>query len=120
MPIDIELTPTAAKAALDAGSLVLVDVRTLPEWEIASVPGSVHIPLDEIEKRSDEIEIVEGQQLATLCHHGVRSLKAAHALRALGFPQAKSVAGGIEAWSRTADATVPRYARAGGVCTPVV
>jgi adenylyltransferase/sulfurtransferase len=77
----------------------------------------VHVPLSELEKRHDEIEPAPGQQVAILCHHGVRSLKATHALRALrkDLAQCRSVAGGIELWSRAADPAVPRYERGPGV-----
>ncbi len=106
-----ELTPRDAKARLAAGTLLLIDCRTMPEWDLVRVPGSVHIPLDEIEKRHDEVEPLPHQQVAVLCHHGVRSMRAALALRALGHGDVMSVAGGIDAWSLGADPTVPRYER---------
>lgn len=94
----------------------LLDVRTKEEWDLVRVPGSIHIPLGELEKRADEIEVEDGQELMVICHHGVRSLKGALALRALGFPEAKSVAGGIDLWSMAAETSVPRYARESGRC----
>ncbi len=112
----LEVTPRQAREGLAAGSLLLVDCRTLPEWDLVRIPNSIHIPLDEIEKRADEVEPAPGQEVAVLCHHGVRSLKAALALRALGLPQARSVAGGIDAWSMGADAAVPRYERGTAGC----
>lgn len=105
----------------DPHGVTLLDVRTQEEWDLVHVPGSIHIPLNELEKRADEIELEDGQELAVICHHGVRSLKAALALRALGFPSAKSVAGGIDLWSMAGEpapdgTAVPRYAREGGRC----
>jgi len=44
-----------------------------------------------------------------LCHHGMRSLSVTNWLRQQGFERAQSVAGGIQAWSETVDAKVPRY-----------
>lgn len=113
---EYEVTPRDAQARLAAGTLVLIDCRTQQEWDLVHVPGSVHIPLDEIEKRHDEVEPGAGQQVVVLCHHGVRSMRAALALRALGHGDVKSVAGGIDAWSQGADASVPRYERGPGVC----
>ena len=110
-----EISPRDAKTMVESGKALLLDVRTQPEWDLVHVKGSVHIPLDQIEKRYDEIELAPGQELAVLCHHGVRSLKAALALRALGHPKAISVAGGIELWSLAADPNVPRYERGPGV-----
>ena len=43
------------------------------------------------------------------CHHGMRSLDAAAWLRGQGVEGAKSMAGGIERWSREVDPQVPRY-----------
>lgn len=121
MPLrrEYEVTPSqvAEKLKQDPSSVLIVDVRTQPEWDLVHVPGSIHIPLDEIERRADEIQPAPGQLVATLCHHGVRSLKASLALRQLGVPGAMSVAGGIDVWSMAADPTLPRYDRQGGRCT---
>lgn len=112
-----EVSPREARAMAEAGRALIVDVRTPEEWDLVHIPGSVHIPLGEIEKRHDEIEPRPGQEVAVLCHHGVRSLKAAHTLRALrpDLAGCRSVAGGLELWSLSADAGVPRYERGPGV-----
>lgn len=114
-----EITPREAMAGVRDGSLVLVDCRTQAEWDFVHVAGSVHVPLDEIERRHDEIDVREGQRVAVICHHGVRSLKATLALRQLGHPACVSVAGGIDLWSLAADPSVRRYERSNGVCTAV-
>lgn len=118
---EYELTPRMVKARLDEApmSVLLIDCRTQPEWDLVHVPGSVHIPLDEIEERAEEARPEPGQVVALICHHGVRSLRAALALRALGVPGAMSVAGGIECWALTADPRLKRYERTGGVCRPL-
>lgn len=112
-----EVSPREARALAASGRALVVDVRTQEEWDLVHVPGSVHIPLPEIEKRHDEIEPAPGRQVAVLCHHGVRSLKATHTLRALrpDLADCRSIAGGIELWSLAADAGVPRYERGPGV-----
>ncbi|HEX2837395.1 MAG TPA: rhodanese-like domain-containing protein [Phycisphaerales bacterium] len=106
-----EVTVNDAKAQLASGSLLIIDCRTQEEWDVVRVPGTVHIPLDQIEKRHDEVEPQPGQRVAVLCHHGVRSMRAALALRALGHGDVLSVAGGIDAWSLAADPSVRRYER---------
>jgi rhodanese-related sulfurtransferase len=112
----LEVSPRETKAAMgEPSKVLLLDCRTQPEWDLVHVEGAIHIPLDQIEQRHDEIELEPGQQLAVICHHGVRSMKAALALRALGHPNAVSVAGGIELWSLAADPSVPRYERGPGV-----
>ncbi|HEX8875412.1 MAG TPA: rhodanese-like domain-containing protein [Phycisphaerales bacterium] len=120
---DWEVTPVEAKRLLDSGAAVLViDVRLDPEWDFARVPSTVHVPLDELESRADEIrELAEktpGCQVLALCHHGVRSMKAAAYFRSIGLANAKSIAGGIEAWSKGADPGVPRYERQGSSVWP--
>ena len=47
--------------------------------------------------------------VVTICHHGVRSLRAAGWLRSTGVQNVVSLAGGIDAWSREVDPKVPRY-----------
>lgn len=116
---EYEVTPRQAADLLKAGKAIVVDVRTAPELEAASVAGAQHIVLDEIERRAGEIDADKGVQVLTLCHHGVRSLKAALALRQLGYPDAKSIAGGIDLWSHAVDRTVPVYERSGGAITKI-
>jgi rhodanese-related sulfurtransferase len=48
------------------------------------------------------------QELVLYCHHGVRSSMASEWLRLQGF-RARSLAGGIDRWSREVDPRVPRY-----------
>ena len=87
----------------------LLDVRQPWEHEIAKLPGSVIVPLDELLARTSEIEVGEDRLLVCYCHHGVRSLHAAVILGAAGFPNAVSLRGGIDAWSQVVDPGVPRY-----------
>ncbi|MBN8597182.1 MAG: rhodanese-like domain-containing protein [Planctomycetes bacterium] len=115
---DWEVTPRDTRKMLDEGAnLLVIDVRLKPEWDFAHIKGSVLVPLDELEARAGEIcSMVEenpGCSVVTLCHHGVRSLKAAAFLREQGVPNVKSIAGGLEAWSLGADTSVPRYERQG-------
>lgn len=116
---DLEYTPREANALLHAGRLVLVDCRTQEEFEFAHIQGAIHIPLAEIETRHDEIELPAGSELAVMCHLGVRSMRATMALRTLGFDSCRSIAGGIDAWSLGADASIPRYVRSGGLITRI-
>lgn len=120
---DWEVTPVEAKRLLETGSGVLViDVRLDPEWDFAHVKNTVHVPLDELEARADEIRAMAekkpGCQVLALCHHGVRSMKAAAYFRSIGLADAKSIAGGIEAWSKGADPSIPRYERQGSSVWP--
>jgi rhodanese-related sulfurtransferase len=54
-------------------------------------------------------ELDPSRPLACLCHHGARSLRVAAFLEQQGFAQLANITGGIDAWSREHDASVPRY-----------
>lgn len=107
---DWEITPRDFKARRDAGErMVLLDVRTSAERATACIAGSVHLPLSEVEGRSEELRPHEDDLIVIHCHHGVRSLRAAASLRRLGFDRVVSMAGGIHLWSMDVDHTVPIY-----------
>ncbi len=103
----------AARWRADPAKFLLLDVRLGPEWEIARVHGATHCPLHELEQHADDLELERYDLVATLCHGGVRSLTAASLLRDRGYPNARSIAGGIELWSWAVDHNVPRYERRG-------
>lgn len=105
--VPIEISPRELKDRLSAPEPpLLLDVREPEEVEVARIGGKV-LPLRELQSRVSEIP--SGAKVVVLCHHGVRSLAAARWLRANGFPDAQSVAGGIDRWSREVDPGVPRY-----------
>lgn len=107
---DWEMTPREYRGRRDAGEpMLLVDVRTAAERATACIAGSVHLPLNEIESRADELRSHEDAVIVIHCHHGVRSLRAAASLRRLGFERAVSLAGGIHLWSMDVDPSVPIY-----------
>ena len=115
---DLEIAPSALHAQLTdpsfAAALLLVDVRTKEEYEAARINPSLHVPLHELEGRVDEVlETAAGRKVVTICHHGVRSLKASLILRHHGCAAALSLAGGTDLWSQSVDATVKRYERDG-------
>jgi rhodanese-related sulfurtransferase len=102
-----EITPTEFVERRARGeSLTLLDVRE--EWElgVASVPDVVHIPMGEVADRIGELD--RGREVVVLCRSGRRSLQVANFLQQNGF-QAVNLAGGILAWSRELDATIPTY-----------
>lgn len=86
--------------------LTLLDVREAWELGVASVPDVVHIPMGEIASRIGELDA--SKETVVLCRSGKRSLEVAKYLQANGF-RATNLAGGILAWSRDVDATIPTY-----------
>lgn len=118
-----EVSPVRAAELIASGQALLVDVRLSEEREVAVLSagsGEVHAPLHELNEHLDDIEdAANGRPILTLCHHGVRSIKAALALRGCGFEDTLSIAGGIENWSKAIDPSIPRYSRDGSICKPV-
>jgi adenylyltransferase/sulfurtransferase len=102
-----EVTPAEFVARRERGeTLTLLDVREPWELDVASVPGVLHIPMGEVPERVAEID--RTRQVAVLCRSGRRSLEVAKYLQQNGF-DAVNLAGGILAWSRDVDATIPTY-----------
>ncbi len=90
---------------------LLVDVREIAEYEIARIPGSVLIPLPEIEAGEGITKIkslLKGRKLIAHCKVGVRSAKALVILKKAGI-EGMNLKGGINAWSREIDPAVPLY-----------
>ena len=102
-----EITPAEFVARRDRGeAMTLLDVRETWELEVASVPGIVHIPMGEVAQRVNELN--RNEEVVVLCRSGRRSLEVARFLQQNGF-KAVNLAGGILAWSRDLDATIPTY-----------
>ena len=108
-----EITVVELKTLLDseANDYILIDVRNPNEYQIANIPNSVLIPLPDIENGAaiPKIkELVNGYRLIAHCKMGGRSAKALAILKEAGI-EGINVKGGISAWSREVDSTVPEY-----------
>ncbi|MEX0776805.1 MAG: rhodanese-like domain-containing protein [Phycisphaeraceae bacterium] len=107
---ELETTPRQVARQRKAGEpMVLVDCRTPAEYATARIDGAVLVPLQEAAQRQGELEKYRDEPVVVVCHHGVRSLRMTVWLRGLGFGDVRSMAGGIDLWSRDVDPTVPRY-----------
>ncbi|MEH2048783.1 molybdopterin-synthase adenylyltransferase MoeB [Nostoc sp.] len=108
-----EITVKDLKELLDSGAkdFVLLDVRNPNEYDIAKIPGSVLVPLPDIENGNGIAkvkEILNGHRLIAHCKMGGRSAKALAILKEAGIA-GTNVKGGITAWSREIDPSVPEY-----------
>ena len=108
-----EMTVKELKELLDSGAkdFVLLDVRNPHEYEIAKIPGAVLIPLPDIENGDGVAkvkEILNGHRLIAHCKLGGRSAKALAILKEAGI-EGTNVKGGINAWSKEVDPSVPEY-----------
>lgn len=105
-----QIHPRDVKAKLDAGEpVVLIDCREPEEYAICRLEESILIPLGELARRTDEVEVPDGATVVVYCHHGVRSISGSFILANAGIANVASMAGGIDAWSALIDPTVPRY-----------
>ena len=102
-----ELPPKELKALLDSHKLEhFYDVRPDKERSIAKIAATK--PLDDATLTAIEA-LSKDTPLAFYCHHGGRSRGAAEHFLKLGFKNIYNLAGGIEAWSRDVDPSIPRY-----------
>ncbi len=94
-----EVDPASARAEAERDGTLLIDVREPHEWDEAHIAGAKLVPLGTIAERIEELAPDRAQRLIIYCRVGNRSARAADALASeLGYENAASVAGGIEAW----------------------
>lgn len=108
-----EMTVQQLKELLDsdAKDFVLLDVRNPNEYQIAKIPGSVLVPLPDLENGNgvEKVkELTNGHRLIVHCKLGGRSAKAVGILKDAGI-EGINVKGGISAWSKEIDPSVPEY-----------
>ena len=85
----------------------LLDVREPWEFAIGHIAGAINIPLASIPARQQEVP--DDQPVVCICHHGMRSAQVAMFLAQQGFEPLYNLSGGVAAWSRTVDASLPAY-----------
>lgn len=103
-----QLTVEEASERLHRGDdMIVLDVREPSELRIAALPGTTHIPMNDIPARAEELP--KDKDIVVMCHHGMRSMQVALYLERQGFERLYNLAGGIDAWSRQIDSSVPLY-----------
>jgi rhodanese-related sulfurtransferase len=103
-----QLAPTELKARLAAGDkLQLLDVREEWEFQTANIEGSLLIPMGQVASRIAELDSTA--ETVVICHHGGRSMQVAGLLEQLGFLNVINLAGGVDAWARSVDPSMPVY-----------
>lgn len=102
------IAPRELSDALQAGTLVhLLDLRTREEFEAARIDGAKLFTQDLLQEILTQWN--RDQLLVTIDHRGGRSIDAAAYFAGHGFSNAKSLRGGIDAWSQEVDPDIPRY-----------
>lgn len=104
------LTPAQVQTLLrERPDTVLLDVREADETAICALTGSLHIPMNRIPLRHNELP--DGVPIVVYCHHGIRSLSVARYLAETGFDENDlyNLSGGIDAWAQEIDPEMARY-----------
>jgi adenylyltransferase/sulfurtransferase len=87
--------------------LRLVDVREPHELEISSITGAGVIPLGQLASRITELNPAD--DIVLICKAGVRSTRALHILYGAGFRKLHNLKGGMNAWAKEVDPSLPIY-----------
>jgi molybdopterin/thiamine biosynthesis adenylyltransferase/rhodanese-related sulfurtransferase len=93
----------------DAATFRLIDVRGPEERAIASIPGAEPLHLDEFRSGAAVSRITFDRTVVLHCKTGARSAEASRILRAAGHPDVRNLDGGILAWIRDVDPSLPAY-----------
>ncbi len=104
----VQLRPIELKEFIDAKEDIhLIDVREVWEFNFAKLENSELMPLGLFDKHALELNPLK--KIVIYCHHGIRSYQACEHLQKLGFSKVYNLDGGIDAWSKEVDNSVPLY-----------
>ena len=86
---------------------MLLDVRQPWEFECCRIEGAELMPMATLPSRHGELD--PNREVVVICHHGVRSYHAARFLEHNGHTRVTNLTGGVDAWAKEVDATMPIY-----------
>ena len=90
-------------------NFLLIDVREPSEFEIVRIPGSVLIPKQGFLDGSALAGLPQDKPIVLHCKSGVRSAECLAILKSAGFADATHVSGGVVAWAKQIDTSLPVY-----------
>jgi rhodanese-related sulfurtransferase len=94
-----DIAPDEARGLVEAGEVVVLDVRTPEEYRaLGHIPGSMLLPLDWIACAPATLP-PDGKPILVCCEHGVRSARASALLARAGFGDVRNLRGGMAAWA---------------------
>lgn len=108
MPVT-EISPEEAARLIKENSVRLIDCREEDEFAICKLPGAELLPLSIFGFEATERLKDKDERILIYCHHGMRSMTAAQYLDKRGYNNVASLAGGIDAYARVIDSSLPRY-----------
>lgn len=97
-----------------SGEVQLIDCREANELEKASLPEFMHLPMGEYGRWADQFEkgelsLDKDKETVVMCHHGIRSANFCFFLSQQGFTKVRNLVGGIDAYAKLIDPSVPQY-----------
>lgn len=104
---DWDISPLELARRLRENPPLLLDVREPHELQISALPGALNIPLGTLAARLSELD--SARDMVVFCKAGTRSARALELLVGAGFRRIKNLKGGINAWAREVDPTLPIY-----------
>ena len=107
---DSTISVTDLKAKIDnKEKFLLIDVREPSEFEIVKIPGAVLIPKQGFLDGSALAALPQDKPIILHCKSGVRSAECLAILKSAGFADASHVSGGVIAWAKQIDTSLPVY-----------
>jgi adenylyltransferase/sulfurtransferase len=119
---DQRITTTEFKQVMDkhgkpGKDYLLLDVRDDVQYNIASLPGAINVPLKKLPGRFEElkqtISDLGGNEndfpVYVMCRRGIASVNATKQLTGQGFGNVKNVDGGVTEWRKNVDTDFPQY-----------
>ena len=94
-------------AHLESASPLLLDVREPWEFDTCHIDGSINVPMGQVPQRIDELH--DADEIIVICHHGVRSQQVIWYLQQHEFDDLVNLDGGVDAWARSVDTSMPVY-----------
>jgi len=108
-----EITPEEFKGKIEENDseIFLLDVREPFEQYQSNIDYeySKLIPIGELRSRIDELKEHQDEEIVCLCRSGGRSAQACQVLEREGFSNVKNLKGGINAWAREINTSLPIY-----------
>jgi len=86
---------------------VLLDVREPWEFQTCHIAESRLLPMADLPARIAELD--PAAETVVICHHGGRSMQVAVFLEQQGFGRVHNLSGGLDAWARSVDPSMPVY-----------
>ncbi|MGI9240802.1 MAG: rhodanese-like domain-containing protein [Verrucomicrobiales bacterium] len=105
--ISLQISPSDLKAKLDADAVKLIDLRTREEFEAVKIPGAQLFSQELQQEIFGHWE--KDTEIALYDHSGDKSLDATAFIIGHGFTRVHALEGGIDAYSREVDPSLPRY-----------